>query len=317
MLRRLTWLALFCFAPFWCAAGFWTLLGLGFLFGIAYPPLIPLADGLTVLQGRETPGLRYARIRLWGSLAFLGTALGLGVLIERGTSDLVYWTVLGALGLAGLAGFGLPDPRADDEGEHGGRQSRPIRTLCADPRFRACLLATGLIQASHAAYYSFSTLHWRAAGIDEGTIGLLWAEGVVAEILLFGCGAGLAERIGTARLFGLGAAAAALRWGVLALTTDLGLLLATNWLHGLSFGLTHLATVGYIARRVPRTYAATAQSLASAIATGVATAFATICAGALFERSPALAFAAMAVLAGLGGLAALRLGRLNGSAGGG
>ena len=32
--------------------------------------------------------------------------------------------------------------------------------------------------------YSFGTLTWRAAGLDDVTISLLWAESVAVEILL-------------------------------------------------------------------------------------------------------------------------------------
>jgi MFS1 family protein len=47
------------------------------------------------------------------------------------------------------------------------------------------LLAASMIQASHALYYTFGTLHWRAQGFADGTIGALWALGVLAEIGLF------------------------------------------------------------------------------------------------------------------------------------
>ena len=47
------------------------------------------------------------------------------------------------------------------------------------------LVASALIQGSHAVYYSLSTLHWRDHGIDEFASSVLWAEGIVAEIVLF------------------------------------------------------------------------------------------------------------------------------------
>ena len=57
--------------------------------------------------------------------------------------------------------------------------------LLRQPGLVSFVLAAGLIQASHVVYYGFATLHWRAAGHGEAVIGWLWAEGVVAEILLF------------------------------------------------------------------------------------------------------------------------------------
>ena len=40
-------------------------------------------------------------------------------------------------------------------------------------------------QASHGALYAFGSIHWRDLGFSSATIGLLWAVGVVAEILVF------------------------------------------------------------------------------------------------------------------------------------
>ena len=47
------------------------------------------------------------------------------------------------------------------------------------------LVTAALLHGGHAVLYAFGTQHWRAHGIDEGTAGLLWAESVLAEILLF------------------------------------------------------------------------------------------------------------------------------------
>src|SRR3546814_17623669 len=60
---------------------------------------------------------------------------------------------------------------------------RRLARLFAQRELLIFLVASALIQASHAAYYGFSSLYWRASGIGETAIALLWAEGVVAEIL--------------------------------------------------------------------------------------------------------------------------------------
>lgn len=57
--------------------------------------------------------------------------------------------------------------------------------LAHSPSFLLFLLAASTIQGSHALFYAFGTLHWRAQGFADGTIGALWALGVVAEIGLF------------------------------------------------------------------------------------------------------------------------------------
>ena len=59
--------------------------------------------------------------------------------------------------------------------------------LVRSPQFLLFLAATSAVQASHAVYYVFGTLHWQAAGISTGVIGMLWAfTGEAKMFPLFG-----------------------------------------------------------------------------------------------------------------------------------
>jgi len=81
--------------------------------------------------------------------------------------------------------------------------------LAQSPSFPLFLLAASMIQASHALYYAFGTLHWRARGFADGSIGVLWALGVIAEIGLFAAsGRVLAKRDAAWLLLAAGLAAA-------------------------------------------------------------------------------------------------------------
>jgi PPP family 3-phenylpropionic acid transporter len=81
-------------------------------------------------------------------------------------------------------------------------------------------------------------------------------------------------------------------------------------LHAASFGATHLGTMGFLARAVPRGFAATAQG-AVGTASGIVMALATALSGVLYAGAGSLAYLAMAAmaLAGLG--LALLAGRLS------
>ena len=178
-LMILSALATVAFVPFGFVEGFWPLMGLSFAFGILFPPLIPLIDNLTVLAARQH-GLRYGRIRLWGSMAFLLAAIGIGAAVKEHGPELVYWVVLCALGSAALLAPLVP---ASGSGAHRpAAGEKPIWSLLTNRSFVSVVAIAGLLQASHAAYYGFSTLHWTRNGIGEDVVGWLWAEGVVAEI---------------------------------------------------------------------------------------------------------------------------------------
>ena len=77
------------------------------------------------------------------------------------------------------------------------RRRRLAGACSAIAGFVLFIVAAGLIQSSHAVLYGFGTLHWLAAGYDKDTIGLLWAVGVVAEVMLFAAAGGVLGAAGT------------------------------------------------------------------------------------------------------------------------
>jgi PPP family 3-phenylpropionic acid transporter len=173
--------------------------------------------------------------------------------------------------------------------------------LWRDPGFIAVLLAASLIQASHATYYIFSALQWRGEGLSGSVIAALWSLGVIAEILLFAVSARL--NISSTSLLLIGAAAAALRWGAMAVDPPVLVLPLLQLLHGLSFGATHLGALAYVARRTPPGKAATAQGHL-AIALSAAGALAAVLSGTLYAKFAVGSYAVMALAAVAGGASA-------------
>jgi PPP family 3-phenylpropionic acid transporter len=178
------------------------------------------------------------------------------------------------------------------------------------PVFLLFLLAASLIQASHALYYSFGTLHWRAEGIADGVIGMLWSVGVIAEVALFAASARIIAAVGTARLLMLAGLAAGLRWGVMALDPPLLLLGPLQTLHAMSFGAAHVAAIHFLTQAVPEERAATAQGLYAAAVAGIALGSATLASGPLYANFGGAAYGAMALLALAGAAGAYRLTQL-------
>ena len=183
----------------------------------------------------------------------------------------------------------------------------PIRRLLTSPIFILFLASAGLIQGSHAAFYGFSTIHWQAAGLSESKIGLLWAEGVAAEVLLFAFSGAVLRRTGIVGLLLIGASAATIRWTATCFVTDFIGLALTQLLHALTFGATHLASLNFIQRAAPEGSTATAQALYSALGLGVASAVMLTVAGKLYADYQGIVFLVMAIAAFTGGLCALAL----------
>ncbi len=293
-------LSMLAFAGFIPAHGFWWIGAVSLLAAICFPAMLPIGESQVmgaVLRHR----LDYGRIRLWGSITFIVATLGAGRILTGRDPDLILMLVLAALAATFLAALSFPQqPGEASKHERGG-----IAVLLAQPQFVLFVATASLLQASHAVYNGFSTLHWRAAGISETVIGGLWAEGVIAEILLFSVSGFFVARFGPVGLLALAGLCGVIRWTVLAQSTELTALLSVQVLHAVTFGAVHLGAMHFVARNAPPGLSATAQGI-YASASGLAMGLAMIGAGGLFAVFQGNAFFAMAAISAVGaGLAAL------------
>jgi PPP family 3-phenylpropionic acid transporter len=262
------------------------------LASIFYTPVIPLADAYA-LRGLRRYGGLYGPVRLWGSTAFIIGNLAAGLIAAHIAPRDLIWLIVAGWAACVIASLALVP--TDGDGASTGPQPS-AKTLLRSPGFLAVVVAASLIQGSHAVYYGFSAIDWRAAGLDTLTIGALWALGVLAEIVLFAFAGRLPAWLGPTALLALGAAGAVIRWTVMAFDPPVLLLAWLQCLHALSFGATHLGAMAFLASAAPPRLAATAQGyLAIALAVGMTVA--TLLSGVLYEGYGHMAYWAMAAIA--------------------
>jgi PPP family 3-phenylpropionic acid transporter len=268
-------------------------------------PLVPLMESMTVDHMRRS-GLDYGRVRTFGSSAFLIAALFGGWLLEREDPDILLPLISAGLILVALSAFAVPPvlkASADT------RPARPVRETLRLPGFWMFLAASGLVQASHGAFYNFSTLHWTGHGISETTVGLLWGLGVGVEIAFFLFSARLVRHMDPWKLLLLGAIAGTFRWSATALSTELWVLLPCQVLHVFTFAFTHLGAMRYIEKWVPEELTAAANGLYSGVAFGMLLGISTLVSGQLYDLLIGLTFLPMAGMCFLAGFCALDLRR--------
>jgi MFS transporter, PPP family, 3-phenylpropionic acid transporter len=176
--------------------------------------------------------------------------------------------------------------------------------------FMLFMIAAGFCQSSHAVLYSFGTLTWRAAGIDDVTISLLWGESVAVEILMMMVSGWLMHRIGITGLIGLGLVCGIVRWTAMAFTTELPALVALQLLHAGTFAACHLGAMAFIQRTLPPSGVALGQSIYYALGTGATQAVIFQFAGVLYATYGQHAFLGMTVISAAGLLALVALARL-------
>ena len=252
-----------------------------FLYGFFVVPIFPLAEAATfALLGERRE--RYGRVRLWGSLGFIVTSQGLGLLVRPLGLGVVPWIAAGFMAAAGAVALALPgretsraeaapreglDPAAAEAAADHSlgalRAALPWRTLLV------VFVAAALGQAAHGPYYDFFTLQMDARGVAPWTIGSLWTLGVAAEIALMAAGHRVLSRLGLAAALRWSLALGAARWALFALAPPLPLVVAGQLLHAASFGLLHLATVSLTDRLTPPGRKGLGQTLVSMWAYGL------------------------------------------------
>ncbi len=291
--RYLAVLSLIAYLGFYWSQGFWALLLLMLLANFIYPTLLPLSEALAARMMLQVK-LDYGKVRLWGSAAFILGSTLVGALVQHwGASWVLHTMVLGLLLLCGLSW--LPMAPAPVDAPASGRRIG-FAPLLRDRSFVMFLLVVCLLQGSHAAYYGFSALYWKAHGYAENVIGYLWALGVLAEILMFALSRRLLAGVGYQTLFLIGAAGCLLRWSMLALTTDPLWLALAQLLHAVTFCVSHLGAIRYMTQQLPAEQVIPAQTLYAALPTGMVMALLTALVGVGYQQFQGQVFWAMALL---------------------
>jgi PPP family 3-phenylpropionic acid transporter len=290
---------------FWLFAdfptGFWPILVVSVLSFTFWGMAMPAAEALT-LTGVRQFGLDYGRVRLYGSASFIVANVGSGFLLTYFLGPgAIYWLILGVLILSLAVSIALPVTpraiRARDDKER--PEPASARAILGHPVFVAVLVGAGLIQASHSQLYNFGSIYWQSRGFSAGEIGLLWAVGTGAEIVLFAIAGFTLKRVDALWLIGMGGILAIVRWVLFGLEPGLAGTFLLQMLHAFSFGATFLGVMKAITERVPDEITAAAQGL-NIVATGGLMAVASLVSGVLYEALGVFAFVVMAVPAAAG-----------------
>ena len=283
------------------AGGIWAVILVSILQSMALAPIAPIADALALPSAAaarpdgSAPGFPYGWVRGAGSAAFIIGAIGGGAAVSRLGIPVVVWlnAVLLLAATATLAG--LPVLRRVPVAQAAPRGA--VRTLLRMPLFRRVTLVAALVLGSHALHDSFAMIRWAHAGIGAEAAGLLWAESVAAEVVVFlVIGPPLLNALGPRGAALLAAAAGAVRWAVSAQTAWLPAVAMIQPLHGITFALLHLACMRLLAEIVPSGMAATALTLYGTVAIGATAALLTVASGAIYAHVGAFGFWFMTAL---------------------
>jgi len=270
-----------------------------FLFGIFWATVLPLTDGLSVSVS-ESKAADYGRLRVWGSIGFVFTSLAGGFWLVGPNMQAFPFVIAVLMLVLVFAAFGFP------------RLTPPADSGSGKKAFSKAfylLLAIALImQVSHGAYYGFFSLYLAKAGFSGWQIGMYWAIGVIAEIILMWRWSHSLQHTSPPLVFSLCLSLAALRWLGTGLTTNALLLIGLQLLHAASFAAFHVTAIAWVKRLAPESRHSAAQGLYAAAGFGLGSTIGIMACGLIVNSfSYSIAFYTCAVVAILGIPLALRL----------
>lgn len=262
--------------------------------------VVPLVDSTTVETVRRLPKESYARTRLWGSIGFVITAQGLGLLLaargERPADRAMPFAYLGC-----VAGFALLAQALPAVDAHPERPTfRDALSLLRNPRLLFVLAICAIHWCACAPYHLLFGVLVRDLHLSSSVTGAGLATGVLAEVLALFAFPELLRRFSLRALFAAAFAGSAVRWALVSRAHTAPSLVALQLLHGLSFGIFWGCAVEAMQRTVPIRLRASGQALFSALVFGGGNAVGYALSGAGYDRfgsaAPLYAYAGVAEL---------------------
>ena len=250
--------------------GMWSVLALLQSQSLCAAPMWGITTTIILSRLRE-PDREFGPIRVWGTIGFMsGGWITSFVLLADNSTRAGF--AASALWL-GIAAFSFTLPEVPPLGRGAARSWRdvlglPALALLAHRDHRVVFLTAALFSAPLAAFFPFAALHLGDVGVHK--IAAAFSLGQVSEIIAMYGLSGLLVRVRLKWIFLTGIGFGALRFGLFALDTRVGLI-AGIALHGLCYTLFFITAQLYLEKRIDPQLRARAQALLTLMTAGIGT----------------------------------------------
>lgn len=275
------------------------------ILGAGMAGLTPLLDA-RALETANADRSGYGPLRAWGSVSYIVSVLGTGLLADRAGFQVLFVVLAACLIATGLIGLALKPSAARAALKPSIQPIRAAIRLFGRRGLGLFLLGTFLSWLGMFAVLSFIPLRFEELGASPSIIGLGGALAAGVEVPLMLRYPALAKRFGPTKLLIAGAGFLAARSLVAALADDPNALLAASFFAGLGYALFLVGGVTYVSARVPAQLAATAQGIFQGLGSSLSQVTAALAGGALagvfgiqglFEIAIALGIAGTGIIA--------------------
>ncbi len=279
IIRVTSVLALLSFLLVFVNQQLWWLTFVMLLFSFFWNATLPQFEAITLNHlGDDTH--HYSMIRLWGSLGFIVIAVLVGGLLESVEADIIPLIVLITFVLIVLSSFTVPEKLNIPHADHS-----PIWHVIKQPKVLAFLAVCFLMLCSHGPYYTFYTIYLQEQGYSSRMIGVLWAVGVLAEVVIFLLMHRLLPIFGARKLLITTLLLTTLRWLIIGFfVTDLSMLFLAQLIHAFSFGVFHAVGISLVHEYFTGSHQGRGQALYSSVSFGAGVAVGSLVSGLVWDQ---------------------------------
>ncbi len=257
----------------------WWLVFVMLLFSFFWNATLPQFEAMTLNHlGDDTH--RYSMVRLWGSLGFIVIAVIMGELLGTYDADIIPVVVLITFVVISITSFMVPEKLNTPHADHS-----PIWTIIKQPKVLAFLIVCFLMLCSHGPYYTFYTIYLEELGYSSRMIGILWAVGVLAEVIIFLLMHRLLPAFGARKLLFITFLLTTLRWLIIGFFADsLPMLFMAQLIHAFSFGVFHSVGIALVHEYFTGSHQGRGQALYSSVSFGGGVAVGSLVSGLLWDQ---------------------------------
>ncbi|MDH5710102.1 MAG: MFS transporter [Gammaproteobacteria bacterium] len=279
IIRIANLLAVVAFAGVFLGSSYWWLAAVMFMFSFFWNSSLPQFEATTLNHLQEKTH-RYSNIRLWGSLGFIFMVVGLGEFFQGHDIDWLPKIIFVLLAAIFVVSLIVPE-RVQVEHE----QQAHIISVVRQPVVLAFLAVCFLMVLSHGPYYTFYSIYLEDHGYSRRFIGIFWAVGVIAEVVIFLLMHRVIPVVGVRVLLLVTLAFTALRWLLIGFFPDnTPVLLFAQLFHAFSFGVFHAVGILLVHQFFKGKHQGRGQALYASLSFGVGGAVGSLMSGVLWDR---------------------------------
>jgi PPP family 3-phenylpropionic acid transporter len=301
VIRWTSFFSLLSFALVLFYQDFWSLFIILFIFSIFWSAALPLIEAVTLSHlGKESNS--YTVVRIWGSISFIIAVLALGQFFDQQPIHYLVPVLLITMFLVWIHSLSLTEiPVSHDDSN-----DTSFMSILLKPQVMALMLVCFLVQAGHGPYYTFFSIYLEEHNYSNSFIGIAWALGVLAEVLVYVFMHKVIGRFGLHKLMMLVLVLATIRWLLIAFFVDnVFVLLLSQCLHAATFGVYHAVAIQYIHREFKGKHQGRGQALYSSMSFGAGLALGSLISGYLWDYVGSMqTFVFAAILSAIGAVIA-------------